>query len=552
MPQPRPITDVSQHVLDQIDAPWGSMRNAVEVSHALSNGNVHLRRQALHSVQAVTTPAPHRVRMAYWLSQILVISDRQPDINTAPKMVDRYWDVLMASAFGPYGDILKNDVYLLCQMFYLTFNGSQKRQPDLGISPDENYGREVMQLFTCGLNELDDDGKPTGGTVYGQADVRELSRVYTGWVVPLFDKNGNLDEVRNNHADNQRRNAIQMRNERASEYGPYLVHEHHDWGEISVLGLAIPSDENEYRSLLDAGDQEGIQALGRSRLYRSVDLLMAHPNTARTLSRQMIGMHVSRDYDPAYFRSVLQAARTGRYTLPDGREVGSGQVCDLAAMHAAALLHADALRDPDENGPRWGRHRPAWLAHVSALRPLVADSAIKPIDGTALMMGIFKNGVRSTWVEDCGTVPLTAPSVFSFFDLIAEVGAEGLDGVLQSELQEVDEGIVVTYPEHLVQTAFHVTARGIVNNRWGDQEQAPEIAFDLARFLSIAGDPPALAARLDLELCASRMTPEAVTDLEGLIASVPASSPVTEQERFRRFLVGWLAAAGDVSQQVDR
>ena len=131
-----------------------------------------------------------RQKVTYALSQIIVESDFEPIFRRRAEALATYFDILQRNAFGNYKKLL-NEISLNSGMgVFLTFNGSKKgyiNEANVTVYPDENYARELMQLFSLGLSELnmdgtqifDGNGNPT--PTYTQEDVNELARVFTGW-----------------------------------------------------------------------------------------------------------------------------------------------------------------------------------------------------------------------------------------------------------------------------------------------------------------------------------------------------------------------------------
>lgn len=125
-----------------------------------------------------------RQRMAFALSQIVVISENNDSVNTYHYGAANYWDMLASNAFGPYRTILQNVTYSPMMGVYLSHLKNQAAKGT--ISPDENYAREIMQLFSIGLVQrfqdgslkLDASGLPI--PTYDQTDISELARVMTG------------------------------------------------------------------------------------------------------------------------------------------------------------------------------------------------------------------------------------------------------------------------------------------------------------------------------------------------------------------------------------
>jgi uncharacterized protein (DUF1800 family) len=128
-----------------------------------------------------------RQRVAFALSEILVVSDLNNDLRSQPEGMVTYYDLLLTHAFGNFRDLLEAVTLSPIMGTYLSHLGNEKADDALNIRPDENYAREVMQLFTIGLDELNQDGTAkldaNGNTIatYGQAEIEGFARVFTGW-----------------------------------------------------------------------------------------------------------------------------------------------------------------------------------------------------------------------------------------------------------------------------------------------------------------------------------------------------------------------------------
>ena len=135
---------------------------------------------------AVNSPDQLRHRFAQSLSEILVVSDDVNPILNAYLGLTTYWDMLASSGTSTYEELLGQVTRHTSMGTYLSHLQNQKADPDLGIFPDENYAREIMQLFSFGLVHLNRDGSlaldannapvPT----YDNATISEMARVFTG------------------------------------------------------------------------------------------------------------------------------------------------------------------------------------------------------------------------------------------------------------------------------------------------------------------------------------------------------------------------------------
>jgi uncharacterized protein (DUF1800 family) len=137
--------------------------------------------------QLLMQPDELRQRMAFALSQFFVVSLDPIDGFWPPYIMAGYWEVLCKDVFGNFRDMLEAITLNAGMGMYLNTKGNLKEDAATGRQPDENYAREIMQLFTIGLYELNADGtekrNANGKSIetYSQADVTNLARVFTGY-----------------------------------------------------------------------------------------------------------------------------------------------------------------------------------------------------------------------------------------------------------------------------------------------------------------------------------------------------------------------------------
>ena len=258
-----------------------------------------------------------RQRVTYALSQLLVVSKDSPAggaLNMRGEGLAHYYDILAKHAFGNYRDLLKEVTLSPAMPYYLTFIGSSKENNVTGTAPDENYARELMQLFTIGLYELNLDGTKrigAGGNpipTYTQDDVSELAKVFTGWDWQSRKVRGDVGFWHTGYGS-------------TSYYAHSLVvpvkftAEYHDFTAKTVLGQSIPAG-------LD----------GEADIDRVIDILMANPNMAPLVSKHLIMRMVTSNPTPAYVQRVATIFNDN----------GNGIKGDLKATVRAILTDPEA------------------------------------------------------------------------------------------------------------------------------------------------------------------------------------------------------------------
>ncbi len=357
-----------------------------------------------------------RQRMAWALSQVFVVSnDGGETLADFPEAVAYFEDILIRGAFGNYRDLLEEVTYAPAMAYYLTYIGNQKANPETGQQPDENYAREIMQLFSIGVQELDLDGQPVtreGRTeTYTNADITGLARVFTGLDYAE-------DEVLDEHDG-----AIWAR--RLQVYAT-----DHSQREKTFLGTTIPPG---------TPGQESIRI--------ALDTIAAHPNVGPFLGRQLIQRFVTSHPDPAYVRRVAQAFNSGIYHLPNGTAVGTGRRGDLAATLAAVLFDEQARGETHRTEPNFGKLREPVIRLANFFRAFEVGT-VDPL-AFGLLLDLSPPRLLSQH-------PYRANSVFNFYrpGYVAPGTRSGQAGLTAPELQLVNASTVPGYANTMFSTIF--------------------------------------------------------------------------------------------------
>ncbi len=251
--------------------------------------------------QIMSEPGQLRQRVGMALAEIMVVGIDGVNQQWRQFSVAAYLDILLDNAFGNYRTLMERITTNAAMGAYLTFINNRRANTTTGAMPDENYARELMQLFTLGLNRLNMDGTlqmANGSPVdtYTQDDVTQLARVFTGLV---------LDSNDSTTPDRLRR--------------PLVINtSFHETGASSFLGTTIPA---------------GTEGLAAVRL--ALDAIFAHPNVPPFVSKQLIQRLVTSNPSPAYVGRVAQVFANN----------GSGERGDLTAVVRAILLDTEARGD---------------------------------------------------------------------------------------------------------------------------------------------------------------------------------------------------------------
>jgi len=370
---------------------------------------------------ALTSPDQLRQRVAYALSQILVVSTAaEPYLRDRAEGVAAYNDLLLEHAFGNYRDLLSAITYSPAMGVFLSHHGNRKSDPKKGTSPDENYARELMQLFSLGLYHVNNDGTPklSNGEpipVYTQTDVMELARVFTGW-----------DMVANSNFGN-----------RGNQTGNLTVpmefnEKFHDFGEKTLLGKTIPANLS-----------------GKDDVEAALDIIFAQPEVAVFVGKQLIQRLVTSNPSPEYITRVANAFNDN----------GHGVKGDLAHVVRSILLDPQIQNLEAQNPATQNSARP-----VQKLREpvLVVAGLLRALNVQPAKPWVTKHNGKMEgvyWFKklDIGQNPFMAPSVFNFYEPDFQPAGEGFanQDLVAPEAQLLDSQTLIG-TNNLIDFIFNV------------------------------------------------------------------------------------------------
>ncbi len=400
-----------------------------------------------------------RQRVAFALSEIFVVSSRQ--LGGEQEGLANYYDILVRNAFGNYRNLLEEVTLSPMMGEYLSMKGNQRPDPDRNIRPDENFARELLQLFTIGLEELNPDGTPKLGEdgvplpTYDQATVEAFAHVFTGWHFK------NVDDFR--------------WAKREDYLSPMVAYpEFHDTGEKALLnGAVVPAGQS--------AEQD---------LQMALDNVFAHPNVAPFISKQLIQRLVTSNPSPGYVADV--AAVFDRNA--------AGERGSLASTVKAILMHREAREGHLEKPETFGKLKEPLLRVTQLWR------AFEPTR--------IPSGFDYAWAEnELSQAPLAARSVFNFFrpDFV-QPGAPAEAGLVAPEFGIHDETSIIT-----------ITGRLLASALWNYEGKAgrneSSIGIDIEREMALEPDPDALLDHLDLLLLGGNMTEALRDEARALMAS---------------------------------
>ena len=414
--------------------------------------------------QAITAPDQLRQRMKLAYSEIFVIS--LLDSNVSVRGAASYYDVLGRNAFGNFRTLLEEVALHPMMGVYLTWLANQKEDPAAGRTPDENFAREVMQLMTIGLYQLNPDGTVRTDSsgrplpTYSASDISGLAKVFTGF--SYFAERPNSGTFRGG-----------SRAANDATVKPMIAYpQFHSTSAKSFLGVTIPAS--------DTPDAEGD-------LKIALDTLFNHPNVGPFIGKQLIQRLVTSNPSPAYVGRVAAVFNDN----------GKGVRGDMAAVVRAILLDPEAQAVAE--GPNAGKLREPIVRLANWARAFDATS----VSGRWRVAPTSAN-------TSLGQSPLSAPSVFNFYrpGYSPPNTRVGNAGLVAPEFQIVDEVTVAGY----LNTMQAAIDRGIGTDR--------DVRATYETEAALASDVNALVDRVDLLLTNGRMSPATRSRIAAAVSGV--------------------------------
>lgn len=420
-------------------------------------------------LQAVRGPDQLRQRTVLALSELFVVSNTNSSLEGDMQAHSSYLDMLSRNAFGNFRQLLEQVATHPAMGHYLTHFRNEREDPVTGRIPDENFAREVMQLFTIGLWQLNVDGTRrrdgSGNFIptYNQDDVSGLARVFTGWSWGGPDRSAGRW---NGWSGNNWRDQMQ-------NYPDF-----HSRSEKRFLGVLIPANTS-----------------GEASMRIALDTLFNHPNTAPFIGRQLIQRLVTSNPSPAYVQRVATAFNNN----------GNGVRGDMRAVLRAILLDPEA-RDPGVvTQATWGKLREPMVRFGNWMRAFDARSQV----GTYGIWNLEDN------VSSLGQNPLRSPSVFNWFRPDYAPPGEILNrGLTAPEFQITHDTTVTGYANFMIH-----------NVQYGHGTNSTAVVANYAAEIALANNPAALMDRLNLLLTAGSMSSSTRQTILDAVNAVPASDP---------------------------
>lgn len=423
---------------------------------------------------AVSATDQLRQRVAFALSQIFVVSIDSAGLGNRPYALPAYYDVLVKDAFANYRTLLEDVTLNPAMGAYLNMLQNDKANPQKGTLPNENYAREIMQLFSIGLYNLNLDGSLTLASngfpiaTYEQDAVLGTAAAFTGWTyaqtgTPVFFP-GKQD----------------WRNPMIN------IASHHETAAKTILnGVVLPANQGAAQDLKN-----------------TLDTIFNHPDVGPFIARQLIQRLVTSNPSPGYVYRVASVFNNN----------GSGARGDMKAVVRAVLMDYDA-RGAARPQQGVGKLREPVVRLTNLLRAFNATSP----DG--------KFSIRNAYAS-FDEEAMHSPTVFNFFSPdYSTPGAIATAGLLSPEFEITNESTTISSANYL---------RNAIYNYVGPASD--KVTLDLANEVTRAADPAQLVDHLSALFLAGNMSSAMRTTLINAVAQIPANNP-TERARTAIYLV---------------
>jgi len=414
-----------------------------------------------------------RQKVAYALSQVLVISDNS-DLRDWAEALTGYYDILLEHSFGNYRDLLEDVTYSVQMGYFLSHLNNAKENPEANTSPDENYAREIMQLFSIGLYELNIDGTRVldgnGDPIptYDQNDIQEYAKVFTGFGIGELENPDNWPYTP----------FFGLGVWAAKKDSPMVIYnDFHETEEKTLLGgQVIPANQT--------GEQDIDDAL---------DNLFNHPNVGPFLSTLLIKRLVKSNPSPAYVERVAMAFNdNGNGVRGDMKAVVKAILMDEEARSGQAMLADDA-----------GRAREPMMkfsAFAKAMPKIITDNKYWAIN--------------FSWRDNTGQSVLSSPTVFNYYlPNFQPVGDLTNADLSAPELKLHNTSSSINYINEIYTWCYWgeedwMDGMPTFTYTWEDNSVGPPMRLDQNYFLQFADDPELLINELDRRLTYGQLSDE--------------------------------------------
>ena len=433
-------------------------------------------RQAAWWKISLTAPDQLRQRVAFALSEIFVTSDVASQLANEPDGLANYYDLLANDAFGNFRQLLQDVTLSPAMGNYLNMLRNAAANPAKGTSADENYAREVQQLFTIGLNELQPDGTLQLSSLglpiptYDQNEIVQMANVFTGW------------------GYNSTAASPSFYGATADFDDPMMLYpSYHDKTQKTIINnIVLPANQG-----------------GAADLQMTLDALFNHQNTGPFICSQLIQRLVTSNPSPAYVYRVSQVFAND----------GTGTRGNLGAVIRAILLDYEARSPTVAADTGYGKLK----------EPLLRMTALFRAFGASAQDGRFAIFNPQTSLDQAA---LRSPTVFNFFDPgYVQQGSLASAGLLAPEFEITTASTAISVPNYIYSNIYTPSS-----------PSSSTIVLDLSSLSANAANPSAMVATLSQLLCGNAMSTQTQGQITSALSAAPAGTSATALAQMALYL----------------
>jgi uncharacterized protein (DUF1800 family) len=478
-----PLTSQVAHLDERVKA-WGFIPVPPSMYYDAATGGEWDRLIAKHDIWWETViwgSDQLRQRVVLALSQILVVSHQGNGMYARERGFANYTDILAGQAFGNYEQLLLEVSLNPIMGIYLSSINNPKADPVRDIHPDENYAREVLQLFTIGLEELNVDGSikldNNGKSIptFDQKTVNEFARIFTGWTFStntIFSEGGEFAYWRTPISNVDPMKAFP---------------DFHDSGGKTLLnGEVIPAGQTPEQDLRAA-----------------IKNIMAHDNIAPFVCKKLIQHLITSNPTPAYVARVAGIFNDN----------GAGVKGDMKAVIKTIYLDPEARNIPTESLDYFGKRKETPLVIAGIWRSFKARGT--PVKGPN---GAWTNTIQYLTEDPVEQTFLYSPTVFNFYQTdYSPPGDLASRKLVAPELQVFGGAAAINQANLLANIIYrrHYGDKDLYTNTgqaWGATSRWNNLPvkapLNLTAEISLANTPIALVDRVNLLLTQGQISAE--------------------------------------------
>lgn len=447
---------------------------------------------------AMTSPDVLRWRVGLALSEIFVTS-RKSSFEGNPYALSNYYDMLMNNAFGNYRTLLDNITYHPAMGEYLTFLNNHATDIADGrqVYPDENYAREIMQLFSIGLYKLNIDGTEQKDAnnksipTYDNNDIAGLAKVFTGlsWGDARYLGDDDKDDW--SYTKRMKFFGIDSSDAKRNTWkpSPRIVNGHEPGGK-SFLGQTIPN-----RPVIQ----------GETDIQDALDVVFNHPNVGPFLSRRLIQRLVISNPSPAYIQRVATIFNNN----------GSGVRGDLKAVIKAILVDPEARdNNADDNNRYAGMLREPFVRYMNLMKGFKLTTT----------GGVYRNVLYDIY-DYLEQIPMASNTVFNFFQPDFQPDGELKSiGKFAPEFQLLNAQTLTNYFNALNEWLIKdepTTFWSYFSNETFKEDQRARFDLEVDNYLTTNNRIAELLDKYNLILAHGRLSVSSVAAIKTVLVGIP-------------------------------